>query len=360
MKQLLVGGAGQQVTHETNEELATVPAFGIMELVYLARAYYIVARLNIADILAERPQTAEELAARTGTHSCSLYRVLRALAAFNILVENECGEFELTLDGKLLRNNVVGSIRDWTVFVGHDECWDAFGKALEVVKTGTDGFRLAYGKGMYELAGEPGHETFKESFISGMSSFTTWQCKVVVMAAHSFKGFKRMVDVAGGQGKLITKILQKNPDMHGVLFDQNFTVDMARKGFTDAGVADRCEFISGNIFDSVPTDGDGYLLKHVLRDWSDEESVKILRNIEKAMLPGGTLFLIDGIIDPRNGVDRVQKLIDLEQMFWLTGRLRTQKEWDDILDLAGLHRSTTIKTVISDTFIMVIQRKNEA
>lgn len=341
------------------KELPTMSAFGVLELVNLARAYHIAARLNIGDLLAERPQTAEELAERTATHPRSLYRILRALAAFNVFAENERGEFELTPAGELLRNDVVGSIRNWFMLGGLvDECLEARGKTLDVVKTGQDGFRLAHGKCFYELIREPGHEALRESFVLGMSNWTTWQCKVVV-ASYSFMRFKKMVDVAGGQGKLIAEILLKNPEMRGVLYDQPFSVDMAKKGFADAGVADRCEFVGGSIFDSVPAGADGYLLKHVLRDWSDEESIRILRNIEKAMLPGGTLFVLDGVIDPRNGVDRLQKLIDIEQMFYLTGRMRTQKEWDTLFDAAGFQRKTTVKTPVVDMVIMVVRRKNE-
>ena len=343
---------------KTNKDLTTSPVFDALEQVYLARASYVAARLNIADLLAERPQTAEELAARTGTHARSLYRILRALAGFNIFAENDQGEFELTADGELLRSDVVGSVRNWTVVVGIDESWEAFGKVLEVVKTGTDGFRLAHGKGAYELMNEPGREYLKEVSVRGMRDWTTWQCKIVV-GTYPFRRVKKMVDVAGGQGKLIAEILLNNPNMRGILFDQDYVVDMARKGITDAGVADRCEFVGGSMFDAVPAGADGYVIKHVLRDWSDEESIQVLRNIEKAMLPGGTLYLIEGVIDPRNGVDRLQKLIDLEQMFWLSGGLRTQKEWDGLLDAAGFKRKTTLKTSVADMDIMIVQRKSE-
>jgi hypothetical protein len=285
-----------------------------------------------------------------------LYRVLRALAAFNVFSENNAGQFSLGPEGHFLRSHIVGSVRQWTVLAGLEECWDAFGKAMDVVKTGHDGFHLAHGKGLYELATEPGHEELRESFVAGMSCWTQWQAKVVVKS-HSFASFRKIVDVAGGKGKLIAEILLQHPNVRGVLFDQPFSVEWAQAELRQAGVLDRCELRGGDILGSVPAGADGYLLKHVLRDWSDEESVLILRNIREAMVPGGTLFLIDGVIDPRSGVDRLQKLIDLEQMFWLTGGLRTQEEWDVLLETSGFVRKTTVPTEIVDVSIMVAQPK---
>ncbi len=338
-------------------ELPSVSAFGVLEMVHLARAYHIVARLKIADLLAERGMTAEELAAATSVHARSLYRVMRTLAAFDVFAEDDAGRFTLRPDGHLLRSDVVGSVRQWTVLAGLEESWAAFGEAMDVVKTGEDGFRLAHGKGLYELAEEPGHEELREAFVAGMSCWTQWQAEVVVKS-YSFASFRRVVDVAGGKGRLIAQILRAHADVRGVLFDQPFSVESARAELREAGVLDRCELVGGSVLQSVPAGADGYLLKHVLRDWSDEESVGILRNVREAMAPGATLFLIDGVIDPRSGVDRLQKLIDLEQMFWLTGGLRTQREWDALLEASGFERVTTVATEVVDMSIMVARRKS--
>lgn len=54
----------------------------------MQKSIYVAAKLGIADLLAEKPQTAEEIAAATGTHAPSLYRVLRLLATAGIFAEN--------------------------------------------------------------------------------------------------------------------------------------------------------------------------------------------------------------------------------------------------------------------------------
>ena len=89
---------------------------------------YTAVKLNIADMLATKPQTAEQLAETTNTHAPSLYRVLRALAGDGILNENENGEFSNTSLGETLRDNVPGSMKaialtQLATTLAHGETW---------------------------------------------------------------------------------------------------------------------------------------------------------------------------------------------------------------------------------------------
>ena len=72
----------------------------------------IAAKFGIADLLVEKPQTVEELAAETETHAPSLYRVLRLLASVGIFSETADQKFELTPIADLLRQDAPNSMRD--------------------------------------------------------------------------------------------------------------------------------------------------------------------------------------------------------------------------------------------------------
>ena len=77
---------------------------------WTCQVIYVAATLGIPDILANRPQTSEALAAATGTHAPSLYRLLRAVASLGVLEEDEARRFSLTPRGTLLRSDVPGSM----------------------------------------------------------------------------------------------------------------------------------------------------------------------------------------------------------------------------------------------------------
>src|SRR5262245_15045640 len=72
---------------------------------------YAAAKLGRADLLHAGPRNANELAASTGMHAPSLYRLLRALASLGLFTEDDQGCFTLMPMGDCLRSDVPGSMR---------------------------------------------------------------------------------------------------------------------------------------------------------------------------------------------------------------------------------------------------------
>ena len=76
----------------------------------------VAAQLGIADLLADGPKSAAELAERTKTHTGALHRLLRALAGNGVLAEDDRGRFALTPLGGLLRTDDPGSARALAIY----------------------------------------------------------------------------------------------------------------------------------------------------------------------------------------------------------------------------------------------------
>jgi hypothetical protein len=66
--------------------------------------------------------------------------------------------------------------------------------------------------------------------------------------------------------------------VRGVLFDRPQVVETARGVLQAPGVAERCEIIGGDSFESVPPGGHIYVLSTVLHDWPDDRATQILRH----------------------------------------------------------------------------------
>src|SRR5579872_7252655 len=77
--------------------------------IWQARAVYAAAELGIADVLAEGPRSVNELAASTGTHPPSLFRLLRAMASCDLVQETQTGQFVTTALGDAVREGAPGS-----------------------------------------------------------------------------------------------------------------------------------------------------------------------------------------------------------------------------------------------------------
>lgn len=325
------------------------PIFWTMESVYLARACYVAAELGIADLVDGRPQTAAELAARTGADETSLFRVLRTLAAFGVFAQDAQGRFRLTRNAAPLASDRPGSERYWTIFRGCRASCDASSRFLDAVKAGKSAFELARGKRFFEYCGDD--PRLNEVFIKGMSGWTDWQAREVVRA-YDFSGFRKVLDVGGGRGSLILEVVERNPGLSGVLYDLPGTVAEALPRIAARGLERRCEAIGGDFLERVPEGSQAYLLKHVIRDWDDEHARQILRNI-RGVLPGdGRLLVIDATLDPRNGRDRLNKLMDLGQMTFVSGRMRTRAELESLLRETGFRMLSVRNTSICDTTIL--------
>ncbi|PRC56882.1 hydroxyneurosporene methyltransferase, partial [Mycobacterium sp. ITM-2017-0098] len=84
-----------------------------------------------------------------------------------------------------------------------------------------------------------------------------------------------------------TTILRSAPDAKGILYDLPEVVEGAGALLDEAGMTERCTVAGGSFLEAVPAGGDVYVMKNIIHDWSDAESLTILRNIRTAIADGG-------------------------------------------------------------------------
>lgn len=154
-----------------------------------------------------------------------------------------------------------------------------------------------------------------------------------VLNAYDFSASTRIVDVAGGHGALLRGILQRYPEATGVLFDLPDVVDAA-DDIAGTPEAERCTFVGGDMFVQVPDGGDTYLFKLILHDWDDADCVRILRNVRRAIVPGGRIIAIDFVVQPPNLPDPA-KWADLHMLVMRGGKERTREEFAALYAEAG-------------------------
>ncbi len=307
---------------------------------WMSSAVSVAAKLGVADELAAGPKAADVVASAVGAHAESLRRLLRALASKGIFAEDDEGRFANTPLSETLRSG-PGTMRAMAALMGEKPMMLAWTEVLHAVKTGEPAFEKVYGTPVFEyFSREP---EFARTFNDAMTSRSAMEAGLVT-AAFDFSGAATLVDVAGGQGLLLATVLARNPSQRGILFDMPSVVANAKPILERAGIASRCEVVSGNFFDSVPNDADGYVLKHILHDWNDEDCIAILRNIHAAAKPVAKLFVVEAVIDPGNA-PHAGKLLDL-QMLVMThgGRERTRPQWESLLRAGGFALDRIVAT----------------
>jgi ubiquinone/menaquinone biosynthesis C-methylase UbiE len=164
-----------------------------------------------------------------------------------------------------------------------------------------------------------------------------------VLEALDLSGFKRVVDVGGGKGTLMTSILRAYPNAGGVVIDLPHVIEQGRQHINNQGLSARCELVAGDFFESVPEGGDAYILKWVIHDWDDERSIAILKNCHRGMAPGGKLFVIEAVI-PSGSEPFFHKFMDLNMLVMTGGRERTETEYRALFEKAGFHLNRITST----------------
>jgi hypothetical protein len=308
---------------------------------WASQAISAAAELGIADLLKGGAQSSVEIAARTELSEDGTYRLLRALAGMNLLIETEPRRFKLTELGNYLRGDVTGSVRGFARFVGHDAAWRPWGHLATSVKTGKPAFDLIFNETFFDrMAAEP---DLTATFNEAMTSISLIETAAVVRS-YDFAGIDKLVDVAGGHGFLLASILKARPAMQGVLFEMPHALEGAKKLLQEQGVSGRCEIVGGDFFAAVPPGGDAYILKHIIHDWDDERSVRILRKCHGAMRRDGKILLAEVVVG-NTGESQFARLLDLEMLVMTQGgRERTQEEFQKLYEAAGFKLTGIVKT----------------
>jgi hypothetical protein len=302
----------------------------------VSQVILVAARLGIADLLAMGGMTVEALAEATETHCGSLARLLRSLVALGLLEELEAGRLKLTTLGALLRTDVPGSLHNIALMRGDEPSWRAWGHLLHAVRSGETAFEHVFGMASFQHLGL--HPERAASFDAYMADLTH-QSVAAILVAHDFSRYRRIVDVGGGNATLMSSILAAVSEAEGVVFDTKAGAEGARRRLAQAGVAERCQIITGDFFEAVPEGGDAYVLKSILHDWDDDRAVLILGNCRRAMRPDSVLLVVERLLPERtecSDAHREIMMMDMHMLVMPGGCERSFAHYAKLFAAAGL------------------------
>ena len=330
------------------------PAGKLLEMIamrHVPQALHVVAVLGIADLLAEGPKSSDELARVTGSHARTLYRVLRTLVAAGVFAEDKAARFRLTALGQPLRSEAADSVRAASIFLSGES--ELEGLLVDCVRTGKTAIELASGTTNWieYYRQEP---TRAAVFNTAMTALSNAHYAGVV-DAYEFGSIRKLVDVGGGHGRLISMILTAYPRMRGVLFDLPHAFEGGQRTMAEAGLSDRCEVVSGDFFRSVPAGGDAYILSRVIHDWADEKAVAILKVVRGVLPAKSRLLLFETMIRPSDRLS-YPLLSDLNMVIRTGGCERSEAEYRALYKAAGFKLTRAIETP-SPTGMTIIEGK---
>ena len=324
----------------------------VMQMVvgaWVSQAISAITRLDIPDLLKEHgPKTALELtdALRVRAKPELLQRVMRACASLGIFTESDSGRFGTTPLSDVLTANSPVSIKKLTEIFGAS-WWKIWGGLEAAVRTGESQPKAVFGMGYWDYCRANPAEM--EAFGEAMKSNSLASIRGVLEHCD-FSNVGKVVDVGGGFGHLVIALLKKHKTLRAMVADLPDIISIARKHLQneDEDVIHRLEFVGGDMFEKVPV-ADAFILKRIIHDWDDAHCIQLLRNCTSSMQAGGRVICVDSVLPPLGDTSGTQaKLLDVDMLVFDMGKERTEKQWRELYEAAGL--TVTSITPLRDNF----------
>ena len=335
-----------------NADSTVPPAAALLRMMtgyWLAQAVYVVAKLRVADLLAQGPMSIDALASATGANADALFRLLRALYGVGVFSSVGPRTFALTPMSELLRSDTPQSMRALAMTY-NEELYRAWGDLLYSVKTGKPAFDHVFGGGPFEYFAQ--HPEADRTFNEALVGYTN-QVAEAVVAAYDFSAIGSVVDVGGGYGRLVASILQASPLATAVLFEQSHVIDGASEFLASQAVKHRTTCVAGDFFEHVEPNAQMYVLSQILHDWDDERCRVILRNCRRAMDSGARLLVVEYVLGSGENAS-FGEWLDLHMLVCAGGRERTRDEFAALLSDAGFSIERVVPTAAGPSIVEAV------
>lgn len=280
-----------------------------------------------------------DVAAELGLDGSVLRRVARALAANGLFESADDGTYRLTPLGARLRPGSPRSLAGLAAF----RPWEihAWAEARHSLESGASSFARHFAHDFWTHLDK--NPDLGARFAAQMQRRTSTFLDLGIHA-YPWPEHGVLVDLGGGNGSLLARVLELRPQLSGVLFDLPSVVAAAESQLLTSGTGERIAAVGGDLFsDRYPPGGDVYVLSSVLHDWADDRAIEILRRCSAVMSPSSRLVLFESVLSDEDGWN-VGKLVDLHMLVLFGAQERTRAEWADLLARAGFALTRVVPT----------------
>src|SRR5437773_463639 len=282
-----------EMESKTAVEKSRPPQAVIMQMAmgaWVTKVISEVTRLGVPDLLKQHGKMhATEIVTAGGIRAApnALERHLRACASLGVFTEDAKGKFDPTELSEVLTSDSPASVKKLVEAIGGPwyRCW---AELLDAIKTGEPQARKVFGMEWWDYLNANPREL--EDFGEAMKSNSLSSLRGVLENCD-FKGVKKIADIGGGFGHLAVALLEKYSTLQAVVMDLPDLIPMAQERFSvnDRAIANRLEYVAGDMFDSVPA-ANVYIMKHIIHDWEDERCIRLLQNCHQSMQGDGRVI----------------------------------------------------------------------
>lgn len=325
----------EPVTHEDDAEIGASAASNIRRMQELIRGMAVTqmiaaaCEVGLPDAVDDDGTSLTSLSEHLKVHAGVLTRLARALSSYGVFEVDADSRIRHNEASRLLRTTTGPSLHWAARFWAMPGIWRSWGALSHCVGTGEEAFSHVNGQEFFSyMNGSPEEEALYQRYMaSGYPGRYAAIADVLTVAPG-----ERVIDVGGGTGSLARTILERNPNVQAVVYDQASVISAGPGASGNDGLS-TC---AGSFFDAVPAGGDIYILSWILHDWPDDKAESILRNCRKAMDAGARLVVVDRVLqESPQECDPLDLVLDLQMLLLHGGRERTLDDFNRLLNAAG-------------------------
>lgn len=309
-------------------ETLTAEAFHFMK----SRVILTAAELDLFTGLDRQPSTAGELARSLTLDQRALTRTLDYLVALGLLSKEE-DRYRPTDAGAYLSSRHEETILPMILHLVR--LWQSWSRLTDTVREGSPVKRKQ----------EEMDEQSRAAFIGAMHVIGR-DLSTEIADSYDLAPYKTLLDVGGASGTYAAAFLKKNPGMKATIFDLAPVIPLARERMAAEGFRERVSFETGDYLqDDLPKGFDLALLSAIIHQNSQEENVRLYRNVYSALIPGGVLLIRDHIMDETRTTPASGALFALNMLVNTPeGDTYTFHEVKTTLEKAGFGQVKTVRS----------------
>ena len=304
-------------------------------------------QLDVFTPLKDGPMNAETLAHSLGVQPARLSPLLYALVTAGLLTVKD-GAFANTeeADKYLVRDgpDYLGGLSGF-----YSTLWHATLNTAESIRSGKP-------RAKHDWMSLPEEELVK--FFRGQYPGSLRAGRQLAERID-FTGFKHLLDAGGGSGGLSIGICEACPDLRATVVDLPTVVSISERFISEAGMSQRIRATSTDLVESPPEGTfDVAVLRALLQVMSPGKARKVLMNISQAMEPGGSLYIVGGVLEDSRLSPPASLAFSLIFLnVYDDGHAYTEKEHRDWLLEAGFTGISVQHDAFSDGLGIVSARK---
>jgi acetylserotonin N-methyltransferase len=311
--------------------VSPAPVIHLIEAFRRSQAMFTAVELGVFDTLAAGPLSAENLAARIGTHPEALARLLALCANLGLLRKEGEGYANSEVAQTYLVNGAPGSLTGYAEY-SRRALWQLWSHLPEAVREGTNRWEQSFGGQGGLFTHYYKTEADKRRFLLGMHAFGMISSPRIVEAVD-LSGFTHLVDLGGATGHLARAARERYPNLRATVLDLPACIPLADEMLAGCGVGT----VGGDFFVDPLPEADLFALGRILHDWTDAKIEALLGKIYGALPEGGGILVCEKLIDENGEGPTWALLQDINMLVATEGRERTATEYRALLEGAGFH-----------------------